>query len=350
MKASVVIRSKDEADRLRLTLASLACQTEAAEVVVVNDGSSDHTPDVLADAPAGLDLKVVHHATPAGRSAAANAGAEKATGDVLIFLDGDTLAAPDFVARHMERHRGKPNLIVRGETYHLRCTRPFLDPEAGTAKPGEEERVAKMSANERARALVSREQIRSDFANIDRRAQPGIYPGFGPRRLYDLEMEALRAPVDCGVLWTAASGANQSLDRKAFIASGGFHPSISINEHRELALRLCLSGMSMAACEGRSYHMTHRSGWRDPLEDLEWEDIFYAAHPRPDVALMPLFWQSLSELDSVPETARILSLPQLAEAAASCAGLEGREAVRTAYIAAQVNGGKVMTANLAGEA
>jgi glycosyltransferase involved in cell wall biosynthesis len=342
MKASVVIRSKDEADRLRLTLTSLACQTEAAEVVVVNDGSSDHTPEVLADVPAGLDLKVVRHAVPAGRSAAANAGAEKASGDILIFLDGDTLAAPDFVERHMERHREKPNLIVRGETYHLRCTRPFLDPETGTAKPGEEERVAKMSANERARALVTRDQVRTNFADIDRRAQPGIYPGFGPRRLYDLEMEALRAPVDCGVLWTAASGANQSLAKAAFIASGGFHPSISINEHRELALRLCLTGMSMTACEGRSYHMTHRSGWRDPLEDLEWEDIFYAAHPRPDVALMPLFWQSLSELESVPEAARILSLPQLAQAAVSCAGLEGREAVRAAYITAQVNGAGVM--------
>ena len=43
---------------------------------------------------------------------------EQATGDVLIFLDGDTLAAPDFVARHMDRHREKPDLIVRGETYH----------------------------------------------------------------------------------------------------------------------------------------------------------------------------------------------------------------------------------------
>ncbi len=351
MKASVVIRSKDEADRLRLTLVSLACQTEPAEVVVVNDGSSDHTADVLADVPAGLDLKVVRHAKPAGRSAAANAGAEVATGDILIFLDGDTLAAPDFVARHMDRHREKPNLIVRGETYHLRCTRPFLDPETGTPKPGEEERVAKMSASERGRSLVTRAQISTDFASVDRRAQPGIYPGFGPRRLYDLEMEALRAPVDCGVLWTAASGANQSLSREAFIASGGFHPSISINEHRELALRLCLSGMSMTACEGRSYHMTHRSGWRDPLEDLEWEDIFYAAHPRPDVALMPLFWQSLSELEAVPETARILSLPQLAEAAASVAnvaGLESREAVRAAYIAAQVDGGKLMAVNVAG--
>ena len=334
MQASVIIRSKDEADRLRLTLTSLACQTVPVEVVVVNDGSSDHTREVIAQAKADLDVIAVHHAKPAGRSEAANVGAAKAHGDIVIFLDGDTLAEPDFVARHLERHTGSQEMIVRGETYHLRCTRPFLDPETGTAKPGEEERVAKMSPNERARALVTRDQIRNDFAGIDRRAQPGIYPGFGPRKLYDLEMEALRDEVDCGVLWAAASGANQSLPKSAFLTAGGFHPSISINEHRELALRLCQAGMAMTATTARSYHMTHRSGWRDPLEDLEWEDIFYGAHPRADVALLPLFWQSLSDTAPLPDPARILSLAQLAREAARYEGLEGREAVRQAHMKA----------------
>jgi hypothetical protein len=50
VRASVISRSKDEADRLRLTLTSLACQSEPPEVVVVNDGSSDHTKDVIATA------------------------------------------------------------------------------------------------------------------------------------------------------------------------------------------------------------------------------------------------------------------------------------------------------------
>jgi len=344
MKASVIIRSKDEADRLRLTLTSLACQTQPAEVVVVNDGSSDHTREVIAEAASELDLVAVHHATPAGRSEAANVGAEKASGEIVIFLDGDTLAEPEFVAKHLERHTGDQGMIVRGETYHLRCTRPFLDPETGTPKPGEqEERVAKMSANELARSLVTRSQIRTNFADIDRRAQPGIYPGFGPRKLYDLEMEALRADVDCGVLWAAASGANQSVPKAAFQQAGGFHPRISINEHRELALRLCQAGLAMAATTARSYHMTHRSGWRDPLEDLEWEDIFYAAHPRADVALLPLFWQSLSDGASLPEYARILSLAQLGEEATHYDGQAGREAVRQAYIAAKAKAANLVS-------
>lgn len=334
MKATVVIRSKDEADRLRLTLASLACQSEPAQVVVVNDGSSDHTAQVLEEAARDLELVTVHHAAPEGRSAAANAGAARASGEIVIFLDGDTLAEPEFVARHMALHRERNNLVVRGETYHLRCTRPFLDPENGTPRPGEEDRVARMPDNELTHALVTREQIRTDFAAIDDRGQPGIYPGFGPRKLYDLEMAALREDTDCGVLWAAASGANQSLPREAFLRSGGFHPRISINEHRELALRLCRSGMKMTATAARSYHMTHRSGWRDPLEDHEWEAIFHDAHPEAVVALLPLFWQSISDHSPLPPAARILSLRELEERSASLAGMTDRDAVRRAHIAA----------------
>ncbi|MBB2201001.1 glycosyltransferase family A protein [Gluconacetobacter tumulisoli] len=333
MQATVVIRSMNEADRLRLTLTSLACQTEAAEVVVVNDGSTDHTATVIAEAPLNLDLVAVHHAKPAGRSAAANAGAAQASGDILIFLDGDTLAGPDLVARHLQCHRLRPNLIVRGENFHLRCTRPFRDPEAGTPQPGHEDRVARMSPAELDRARVTRTQIWTRFDEIDARAQPGVYPGYGPRKLYELEMEALRTEEDCDVLWAAAAGANQSVVREAFLESGGFHPDLTINEHRELALRLCRAGGKMAASTARSYHMIHRSGWRDPLEDKNWEDIFYTAHPRADVALLPLLWQSLSDEKTILETSRILSLPQLASIAAEYEGLEGRDAVRAAYLA-----------------
>lgn len=336
MRASVVIRSKDEADRLRLTLASLAAQTEKAQVVVVNDGSSDHTADVLAEAARGLDLVDVHHAAPLGRSAAANAGAQAATGDILLFLDGDTLAAPDLVARHLEVHCQAPNLVVRGETYHLRGTRPFLDPETGTPRPGEESRVAKMSASERARGTISLAQIRGDFAAIDARAQPGIYPGFGPRALLELEMDALRSNPDCPVLWAAASGSNQSLSRAAFLESGGFHPDISINEHRELALRLCSRGLRMAPTLARTYHMIHRSGWRDPLLDTAWEDIFYAAHPIPEVALLPFLWASLSEAAPFPPASFIHSLPELAKIAPAYRGITGLKSVRDAHLRATV--------------
>jgi GT2 family glycosyltransferase len=337
LRASVVVRSKDEADRLRLTLTSLACQSVPAEVVVVDDGSTDHTKDVIAQAK-DLDIVAVHNPTSVGRSAASNAGAAAARGDVVLFLDGDTLAAADLVSEHLKKHGETANVIVRGSTCHLRCTRPFLDPELGTPQAGEEAHVERMSATERQRAVVTRQQIQENFAEIDRRSQPGVYPGFGPRKLFELEMEALTAATARPVMWAAASGANQSVDRASFLACGGFNPALDTNEHRELALRLCQSGFSMVGTAARTYHMTHRSGWRDPLKDKHWEDIFFAAHPTAEVALLPLLWASLDDGSDLPEAARLHSLPELAAAADRCRGFEGREAVREAHLRWAITG------------
>ena len=326
MQVSVIIRSRNEADRLRLTLASLAAQTVPAEVIVVNDGSDDHTPAVLVEASVDLQLLCVDHAVAMGRSAAANAGAAHASGDVLVFLDGDTLAAPDLVATHLALHRSRPGIVARGETHHLRSTRPLLDPEQGTPFAGQEEQVRQMSERDRKRAQVTRAEIRDDFAGIDARSQPGIYPGAGPGQLFQLEMTALRNHPDCPALWVAASGSNQSVSRAAFIDAGGFDPDLSINEHRELALRLTNSGLKMVAAGARSYHMIHRSGWRDPLEDRDWEARFYQRHPVAEVALLAVLWESLS--DRLPAPSRIHSIPALVEAARRCDGVLGPEAIR----------------------
>jgi glycosyltransferase involved in cell wall biosynthesis len=316
MMVSVIIRTEDEADRLRLTLASLASQAVQAEVVVVNDGSSDHTPAVLAEAAGRQSLRVVTHARPHGRSGAANAGARSARGEVVLFLDGDTLAGPEVIARHARVQAAGDSLIGRGETFHLRGTRFFQDPEAGTPRQGEEARVARMTSDELARLRVTRAQVTGDFAAIDDRAEPGIYPGAGPRRLYELEMDALRRFPDCTVLWAAASGSNLSVRREAFLRVGGFDEALDINEHRELALRLCESGHRMVPVDGaRTYHLTHRSGWRDPLQETGWEDVFYRAHPIQAVKLLAPFWAGLSQAAPVPGRPRIGSLPELAAAA-----------------------------------
>lgn len=333
MRVSVIIRTKDEASRLRLTLASLVEQTEPAEIVVVNDGSSDDTRTVIEEYSGTLSLVAIHNTAAQGRSEASNIGARAASGDILIFLDGDTLVGPEFVVRHLALHRTHDGLIGRGETWHLRATRFFADPETLTPMPGEVERVARMRASELDRARVSREIIRDDFARIVRNAQPGIYPGAGPRILYDLEMAALREAPDCPVLWAAASGSNQSGSRTAFLAAGGFDAELSINEHRELALRLCKAGARMRPVEGaHSFHMTHRSGWRDPLVDRAWERHFYAAHPDPAVALLGVLWGSLSEPPQWPSQAQIATFPALAQAAERCAGIVGLDRVRQAHL------------------
>ena len=335
MHASVVVRSKDEAPRLRLTLRSLSRQTVMPEVVVVNDGSTDATEAALDEAEPLLSLKRIHNPTAKGRSAAANAGARLASGDILIFLDGDTLAGPELVAKHLELHRNDCKIIARGETHHLRCTRFFANPETGTPRRGEEARIAAMSESELARMRVTIQDVETNFSSIHKRSQPGIYPGAGPRRLFDLEMDALRNQPQSSVLWAAAAGANQSVPRSAFLEVGGFHNDITINEHRELALRLVNSGLRMVLAEGAySYHLTHRSGWRDPLDDASWEGVFYKAHPIPEVPLLSVFWASLSEPAPYSTEAAINSLLELETIAKRYKHVHGADEVRRAHLLA----------------
>ncbi len=312
MNLSVIIRSRDEAPRLRLVLASLATQSVAAEIVVVDDGSADETAEVIAAAPAAL--VTVRHASAKGRSAASNAGARAASGEILLFLDGDTLAGPGFVAAHIAAHTARAGGVGRGETWHLRCTRFLRDPETGKPWPDQAERLRILPLAELNAMRVTRGQVTEDFDAIMARASPGVYPGAAPRRLHALEMDALRLHPDCALLWAAASGSNLSVSRAAFQAAGGFDEALDINEHRELALRLCEQGHMMMPVEGaRTYHMTHRTGWRDPLDERAWRDVFARRHPTAPLALLEAFWSGISDA-SAPGW--IGSLPELAAAAA----------------------------------
>lgn len=299
MKTSVVIRSRDEAPRLRLTLTSLVAQAGLDEVVVVDDGSRDDTPAVLGAAAATLPLVTVRHSASEGRSAAANAGAHAATGDLLIFLDGDTLAGPGLVAAHCAAHGRPEDRVGRGQTWHLRCTRFLSDPERGAFWPHEAARGERMSAVERQGLRVTAAQIRKDFEAVARRAEPGVYPGAAPRRLHEIEMGALEGGG--ARLWAAASGSNLSVRRERFLAVGGFDPAIDLNEHRELAYRLCQAGARMSAVDdARSYHLTHRTGWRDPLRDTGWEQVFRRRHPEAPIDALKAFWQALAGTGAPP--------------------------------------------------
>jgi hypothetical protein len=163
---------------------------------------------------------------------------------------------------------------------------------------------------------VTRNEILDNFAAIHRRALPGIYPGAGARRLSELEMYALCHHPTCSVLWAAASGSNMSVRRDHFMLLGGFNADMDINEHRELALRLTIAGAKMVPVEeARTYHLTHRTGWRDPLEDTGWEDIFFRAHPIPEVKLLAVMWASLSDRSVIPPACRLSSFPELEKAA-----------------------------------
>ena len=111
---SVVVPARDEERTLPSLLASLGSQPmgEAAdEVVVVDDDSSDRTAAVAA--AAGVRV-VVARPRPegwTGKAWACHTGAEATTGDLLLFLDADTLLAPDALGRLRTAHHQHGGLV-----------------------------------------------------------------------------------------------------------------------------------------------------------------------------------------------------------------------------------------------
>ncbi len=147
------------------------------------------------------------------------------------------------------------------------------------------------------------------YGKLLARSEIAIYPGAAPRRLYELEMAALRAGSVPHAQWLTASGHNFSIPTAAFLAAGGFPLDISINEHRELALRLCRDGARVVVVEDAiSLHLTHREGYRDPMKGEDgWEQAFARRHPF-ETELMMRFWRSLAGDPDLPPAERLPTL------------------------------------------
>jgi glycosyltransferase involved in cell wall biosynthesis len=118
VKATIQLCTYNRAALLERVLDACFEQTvpeSAYEVVLVNDGSSDATPAVIARARARATraFEVVDQAN-AGLASARNAGIARARGERIIFIDDDVLPLPNFVEEHLRSHDRTPRNIVRG--------------------------------------------------------------------------------------------------------------------------------------------------------------------------------------------------------------------------------------------
>ncbi len=97
--ASIVIPAFNEVFLTRLCLLSLErADLRGAEVIVVDNGSSDATPQLLGEwEHAGPRRIAVRSEENLGFARGCNLGASRATGDVIVFLNNDTFVMPDWL-------------------------------------------------------------------------------------------------------------------------------------------------------------------------------------------------------------------------------------------------------------
>ncbi|MFF9086102.1 glycosyltransferase family 2 protein [Streptomyces sp. NPDC014991] len=239
----MVVPTRDRTTRLLLTLTALAHQTmdrERFEVILVDDAPDRSAVEqVLSAAPEGLPIRLT---ATGGRGAACarNSGARLARGDVLLFLDDDTLATPGLLEAHAAAHQGTDAAVVHGGITDLSAFALTPDPQPLQA------------------ALIG---ARGRMIEAGTVADLGsCVPLLGPRLSF-IERTArkvTRSPDYAPLRWLTCIGTSTSIRRTVFERVGGFdehYGELWGGEDLELGLRLSASGTTFELLDATAYHL-----------------------------------------------------------------------------------------------
>lgn len=233
---SVVIPTYNRVDRWPAVLRGLSSQSldfDEFEVVVVSDGSTDGTAELLREVTTPFELVFVEQDN-AGPAAARNHGVELARASIILFLDDDIVAAPTLVERHLSHHRERHE--------HLAVIGPMLSPPDAELSPP-----------------IRWEQAML-YKQYDAMARGEYEPSY--RQFFT---------------------GNASLPRHCVVAAGGFDLRFRRNEDVELAFRMHLDGLRFVFDpEAVAHHYAERSfrAWLRNAHDYGVNDVMFARdHP-----------------------------------------------------------------------
>ncbi len=118
MKLSIIIPAINEEDRIGKTLDEYAKFFPRSEIVIVNNGSTDKTAEVI-DHYQRLypNIKVLTYPRRLGKGGAVYAGFRKARGNVLGFIDADSAAGPEEFSKLVDIVRGRVSDVAIGSRY-----------------------------------------------------------------------------------------------------------------------------------------------------------------------------------------------------------------------------------------
>ena len=148
LRATVVVPTRGRAAYLEVTLDSLCRQRTRTphELLVVDDGATDATPDVVER----FGVRLIRHDEPRSLNAARNTGLRAAGADLIAFVDDDVLVPPGWLdalvegaARHPDADAFGGPIRARFEGHSPRgCGRE--DPPITTLDLGDEDVEASM--------------------------------------------------------------------------------------------------------------------------------------------------------------------------------------------------------------
>ena len=216
-RVSVIVPTYNRLDRLKRVLDGFEKQTYSLanfEMVVVSDGSSDGTDDYLRTLQTPLRLTPVFQPNQ-GVAVARNQGLQRATSELILFVDDDVVPTPQLIEEHLRYHD------AHGPSHDLVVMGPMLTPAP------EDFKMAPWVQWEQAMLM----------------------------KQYD-DMIAGRWEPTARQFYTG----NTSLARHHVVEAGGFDPNFRRAEDVELAYRLADRGLRfLFNPDAIGYHYAERS-------------------------------------------------------------------------------------------
>ena len=107
-QVTIVIPAKNEAAGLHQVLPLIRNAFPDAEILIVDDGSTDDTAEVAV----GFGARVVTHPRSLGNGAAIKSGARAARGDTIVFMDADGQHKPEDISRLLAELNNGYDMVV----------------------------------------------------------------------------------------------------------------------------------------------------------------------------------------------------------------------------------------------
>lgn len=235
---SIIIPTYNRVAPLRACLESLCQQTQAAndfEVVVVMDGSTDGSRELLAQLATPFELRAFWHEN-CKQAATRNRGTQEARGRYCLFLDDDMVASPQLVAEHLRVQRA---YAERGGVVGIGY---ILNKLTGQPPP-----------------------FVQDFDKVW-------------RGHYEKLNQALKAPT-----FSDAYSGNLSAPREAILRTGGFTSELPTSEDIDFGYKLQRLGLPFVYLPAAASEQAYAKGANSLLKQFEAEGqanvIMYRRYP-----------------------------------------------------------------------
>lgn len=249
VSATLIISVYNNTEYLRVVLDSVMRQTHRPfDIIVSEDAEHPHMKEFLASYP--FELPWQHLTQPDQgwrKNKALNNCIRAATGDYLIFIDGDCVLHPRFVEQHLAHAR--KNRVLGGKRIKLNQT---LTERLLAERPSPDHMNRFLL-----RHLLTAKKQGLRFAEEGFFWSPAFWPGLMP---FLRPMRRLK-------------GCNMSFFKEAIQAINGFDEDYirpAIGEDIDLMWRFRLAGYQLHSLRNVAvqYHLHHPENWMDQTENL----------------------------------------------------------------------------------